>query len=292
MAKKLSLPGEQIPGTNIRVLNPDRLAKVLARAILRIFFDTDGTISLLREGWQSVMGPLMVEEIIGEAEVDDLTRKAIEKAVWQYIDKSTGINTILQMEELAGMVGHYGFVPQEFIMNAQQYKGVYNERLMKSVRQRIELVEFGSLPVDQVTVYRAIDFCQRAAQLAKLHIFSGTDHDDVVNELRVLGALGYFTSVHGALREYKDQNKETVLRKAMAEFGLDGSQLAVIGDGPVELRVGTEAGCLTIGVLSDEKTGRGWNLEKLERLEPYADVIIPDFGSFPTLMSRVLKIAA
>jgi phosphoglycolate phosphatase-like HAD superfamily hydrolase len=59
-----------------------------------VIFDFDGTISTLRQGWEEIMEPLMIEMITGGGLPDDqLTRE-----VKEYIDESTGIQTIFQMQ--------------------------------------------------------------------------------------------------------------------------------------------------------------------------------------------------
>jgi len=64
-------------------------------------FDFDGTLSRLRAGWEEVMVPLMCELIPGEeAEVQALVR--------DYIDQSTGIQTIHQMRWLVEEVARRG----------------------------------------------------------------------------------------------------------------------------------------------------------------------------------------
>ena len=63
-------------------------------------FDFDGTISTLRRGWEEVMEPLMLECISGGKNVSD----ELAREVRDYIDRSTGIQTILQMKWLSGRV--------------------------------------------------------------------------------------------------------------------------------------------------------------------------------------------
>ena len=53
-------------------------------------FDFDGTLSKLRAGWETVMQPMMCELIPGDA-------IEVKSLVDEYIDNSTGIQTILQM---------------------------------------------------------------------------------------------------------------------------------------------------------------------------------------------------
>ena len=62
-------------------------------------FDFDGTIPTLRCGWEEVMEPLMLECISGEKKASD----ELVREVRDYIDRSAGIQTILQMKWLAGL---------------------------------------------------------------------------------------------------------------------------------------------------------------------------------------------
>ena len=57
-------------------------------------FDFDGTISLIREGWQQIMTPYFCEcvEALGAGEPHD----AVEAEVRDFIDRLTGKQTIYQ----------------------------------------------------------------------------------------------------------------------------------------------------------------------------------------------------
>ena len=54
-------------------------------------------------------------------------------------------------------------------------------------------------------------------------------------------------------------SKEAVFRRLLVEKNLTGPELAVLGDGKVEIALGREAGALTIGVASDEDKREGVN---------------------------------
>ncbi len=239
-------------------------------------FDFDGTVSLLREGWQQVMGPLMVEKICGET----VPTPEIKRAADAYVAESTGINTILQMEHLVEMVRDYGLVPEEEILDAHGYKAIYNDRLMVRVRERIAQLESGALKPEDVTVRGSLDFVKDVhARKLHMYIFSGTDRDDVRNESRLVGAAQYFEEIWGALRTYAESNKEMIIKSIIKEHNLHGSEVLVVGDGPVEIRLGHEHGCVSVGVCSDEIRGYGWNEEKATRLtKAGADILVPDFG--------------
>ena len=139
-----------LPGTQIEIVNPQ-----IERGCFRYaIFDFDGTVSILREGWQDIMAPVMINAIRG----DHPATPEIEKAVREYIDESTGIQTILQMEHLVEMVHEFGLVPKENILDAWGYKGIYNDELMKPVRQRIAELESGKKTLEQATLRGARDF--------------------------------------------------------------------------------------------------------------------------------------
>lgn len=54
-------------------------------------------------------------------------------------------------------------------------------------------------------------------------------------------------------------SKEAALRELIGESGYKPENILVVGDGPVEIKLGREFGSLTLGVASDEKNRRGFN---------------------------------
>lgn len=266
-----------VPGTQIEIVN-----EIERGRFKHALFDFDGTVSLLREGWEKIMGPVMTEMICG----DTAPTPEIEREVAEYIDESTGIQTILQMEHLVGMVRAHGLVPQEKVLDAQGYKQVYNDRLMVPVRERIEKLQRGELGIEDVTLRGAMDFLDRLSGTGvRMYIFSGTDAADVKNEAGVVGAARYFDEIWGALRTVEEYSKEKVLKDIIAKHDLHGSEVMIVGDGPVEIRNAKENGCVAIGVASDEVHGHGWNMHKRQRLiKAGADILVPDFGDGPALL--------
>jgi len=251
-----------------------------------VLFDFDGTISLLREGWERIMGPLMVEVITGASEA----APEIEQEVAAYIDESTGVQTILQMERLTEMVRAHGLIPEDQIRDAQAYKWLYNARLMEIVHGRIAKLESGTLTIDDVTVSGAVAFLEELRNRdLTLYVFSGTDAADVRYEAATLGVTPYFKEIWGALDTYEAYSKEKVLREILREHGLHGSEVLVVGDGPVEIRNAKQHGCVALGVASDEARGWGWNEEKRVRLlKAGADILIPDFREHEMLTAYLV----
>jgi len=245
-------------------------------------FDFDGTISLLREGWQKIMHPVCVEMICG----NHPPTPEIEAEVAQMIDETTGIQTIFQMERLVEMVRAHGLVPESQIRDAAGYKQVYLERLMVPVRERIARLHRGELSLDDVTVRGVRHFLDalREREVA-MYLFSGTDREDVQYEAQVLEVDHYFQEIWGALPSVEEYSKEKVIRELLAAHRLKGTELLVVGDGPVELRNAKEYGGTALGIASDEKRGQGWDLHKRERLlRAGADLLVPDFTQAPALV--------
>ena len=108
---------------------------------------------------------------------------------------------------------------------------------------------------------------------------SGTDHDDVVNEARALGYADLFNGgIFGAVGDITKYSKKIVMARIMSEHQLRGPQLAVFGDGPVEIREARRQQALAIGIASDEVRQEGVDQEKRTRLiEAGAQLICPDF---------------
>jgi phosphoglycolate phosphatase-like HAD superfamily hydrolase len=271
-----------LPGTQIE------LQRDAPRAALRhALFDFDGAISILGAGWPKIMAPLMTEMITGSTQPDP----EVEAQVAGYIGESTGIQTILQMERLVEMVREGGHVAEDQILEAHEYKAIYNDRLMKMVNRRIAKLSSGEMKPEEATLRGALDFVRALHEAGlTLHIFSGTDRDDVRNEARLLGAAPYFGGrIWGALGSYAAYSKEKVLRELFESQGLEGPEVLVVGDGPVEIRNAKAFGCLAVGVASDEDRGRGWNLDKRQRLiAAGADLLVPDFSEGPRLVEHLL----
>lgn len=222
----------------------------IPRRIHTVLFDFDGTLSTLRCGWESVMEALMVE-YLGNASRDEIRK---------YISDSTGIQTIEQMKWLAARAVEKDAAA---VSDPWYYKALYQELLMKSIASRIEAA---AISPDDYTVPGAREFLKELKKRGlRLFAASGTDEEDVRNEAKVLGLDVFFDGIAGAKPHSEDCSKKATLSRLMNDIGDCGGVL-VIGDGPVEIRLGLEAGALTLGIAFDEKSRRGTDEAKLRRL--------------------------
>jgi phosphoglycolate phosphatase-like HAD superfamily hydrolase len=272
-----------LPGTQIEIINEN----IVRGRIKHALFDFDGTFSLMREGWEKIMAPVMIESICGDTE----PTQAIIDEVNRVIDETTGIQTIFQMERLVEIVRAHGLVAEDKILDAPGYKAIYNERLMLPVRDRIARVQSGALSLDDVLVHGSLDFVRVLKESGiQLYVFSGTDRDDVRNEAAVVGAAPFFNEIWGALPSKEEYSKEKVIREIMAAHDLHGPEVMAVGDGPVELKNIKSAGGIAVGVASDEVKGEGWNDHKRNRLlNAGADILVPDFLEYQKLADYLLK---
>jgi len=255
-------------------------------------FDNDGTISTLRQGWEQIMAPVMIKAILGDKyeTADETLYHKVRNRVLDYIDKSTGVQTIVQMEALVELVKEFGIVPAEEVLDKFGYKEIYNDALMKVVRQRIRKLESDELDINDYTIKGALSFVEELRKRGvKLYLASGTDRQDVVAESKALGYAELFDGgVYGALGDVTKYSKKMVIERIMVENKLRGPELAVFGDGPVELRECRKRDGIAVGVASDEVRRHGLNIEKRSRLiKAGAHIISPDFSQHKELIGLV-----
>lgn len=215
-----------------------------------VLFDFDGTLSTLREGWEEIMRPLMLEMI---APPGSTAPQGLAEKVDIYIAQSTGIQTIYQMQWLQEQISAHGLNPE--VHDVWWYKDEYNRRLMERVDERTGQLAQGKLAPDEYLVpgSRALLEALRAHGIA-MYVASGTDDLDVKREARLLGIDGFFAHIQGAPHRQMGCSKETVLKSIMEDRGLRGPEVLIIGDGKVEIGLGYQAGTRTLGIAFDKKT--------------------------------------
>ena len=240
-------------------------------AVKAVLFDFDGTISTLRCGWEKVMGPLF-EEILDDGNCD---KELLRKRVDEYIDESTGIQTILQMKWLKEQVEKSG----RQALDIWDYKKMYNDRLMLDIKKKLSDLESGAACADDYLMKGSVDFLKALKDRGvKIFVASGTDDPDVHNEAKALGVDIYFDEIKGAPLHEESCSKEAVIKRLLESAGYSNEELAVCGDGKVEIALGKEKGARAIGLASFEKERGGIDEAKRKRLiNADADIICGDF---------------
>jgi phosphoglycolate phosphatase-like HAD superfamily hydrolase len=274
------------PDTEIEIVS----ALPETRKFTHVIFDHDGTLSTLRQGWETIMEPVMVRAIVGKSQLDadEALHNHISAAVRDYIDKTTGIQTLVQMKGLVNLVRRFKCVPESEILNEFGYKKMYNEELSEMVNKRIQKVENGELCVTDFTIRKAVEVLHALHQRGvTLYLASGTDREDLEREAEILGYRSLFGDhIYGAVGAIEKEAKRMVLEQILADIGDKAPErILTFGDGPVEIRETHKKGGYTVGVAGDEIRRYGLNLNKRKRLiEAGADLIIPDYSQMDQLL--------
>ncbi|HUE17106.1 MAG TPA: PfkB family carbohydrate kinase, partial [Planctomycetaceae bacterium] len=205
------------PGTSIEIAESPPADFEIHYAI----FDHDGTISTLRQGWEQVMEPMMIQAILGPAHktVDRATYQRVAAQSHDFIDKTTGIQTLKQMHGLSLMVREAGFLPESEILDASGYKRIYNLALMDLVKRRMEQLERGELGVEDFTLKNAVQLLgELHGAGVRLYLASGTDEQDVILEAEALGYASLFEGrIYGASQDMAHDAKRMVLDRILGE---------------------------------------------------------------------------
>ena len=269
--------GPMLAGLDIEVRNPD-----IPRGVMRFaLFDFDGTVSLIRAGWQDVMIPMLVEELLrlgtGESEED------LYALVEEFVVTLTGKQTIYQMMRLVEEIEKRGGKPDDPV----SYKREYLRRLWERIEGRIEGVANGTYTQEQMRVPGSLELVESlAAQGVQLYLASGTDIEYVQREAELVGVAEYFGGhIYGAVDRYENFSKKMVIEQILSENDLHGPELVAFGDGYVEILNIKEVGGVAVGAATDEYERAGINHWKRNRLvQAGADIIVPEFRRHKELL--------
>ncbi|MGB3589151.1 MAG: PfkB family carbohydrate kinase [Tunicatimonas sp.] len=252
------------------------------RPIKFAMFDHDGTISVLRQGWEEIMQPLMLRSIAGDAltTLSSSQKDTLAYKITQLIGQTTGAPTIVQMEGLVELIQREGYVPASSIHSPKYYKQEFLQLLNDLVNDRISRFQRGELGIEDFTLKGAIPFLQKLRDISvELYLASGTDEENVKQEANTLGYGSWFTGgIYGA-RPDGMSAKRKVLQQLLQEKQAKPSEILVIGDGPSEIREGRKEGAICVGIASDEIRRFGMNYAKRKRLiRAGAHFIISDYA--------------
>ncbi|HAU36743.1 MAG TPA: carbohydrate kinase, partial [Phycisphaerales bacterium] len=141
------------------------------------------------------MEPMMVRAILGPryADAGEADYHKVVDAVRGFVEKTTGIQTLSQMQGLIELVRQFGFVDESHILDIHGYKAIYNEELLAMVRRRVEKLQRGELSPGDFQIKNARKLLESLhAAGVRLYLASGTDQDDVAAEAEALGYGGLF----------------------------------------------------------------------------------------------------
>lgn len=244
--------------------------------IRSVLFDFDGTLSLIREGWQDVMITFMTDILHPLDPVS--SEEDLRTHVHEYVTRLTGKQTIYQMIQLAEEVRIRGGVPEDPLV----YKHRYHDRLWKRIQDRIEGLQSGRHRPNDWLVPGSLAILENLRERGiRMFLASGTDEVFVKREAELLGLTWYFNGrIYGAQDQYRLFSKKMVIERVLSDENLRGSEFVAFGDGYVEIENAKEVGGVAVGVATEERLRSGavdeWKRERL--ITAGADLIIPDFS--------------
>jgi phosphoglycolate phosphatase len=253
--------------------------------ITNVVFDFDGTLSVLRQGWQNTILEMFQEllpPVAGEDEV------ALSEELFTEILSFNGRQPIHQMRAFAERVRQRGGEA----LSGEEYLKNYAKRLRIGINQRIARVQDGVAATDEYVVFGARELLDRMTERGlRLTLLSGTNEEFVREELDLLGLTTYFNAgIYGGTKDPSGFSKEAVYDRVMQEENISAQQLLSVGDGPVEIRCTRERGGLAIAVASDELDNGSGRIHQAKRsilVDAGADVIIPDYRDGLELMKLI-----
>ncbi len=244
-------------------------------------FDLDGTLSLIREGWQLAMAESMLVELLKTPcrESDD----ELGVFVAELISRTTGQTASYQMAQLAIEIHQRGGQPE----NSLVYKQRYVERLGKRINSRVEALKSGQTRPEDMMVPGALAILEAMrARGVKCYLASGTYEPYVLDETAALGIAPYFEGIYGAQDDPTRFSKRQLVDRLVGENHLAGCEFISFGDGRTEIEDTKSVGGIAIGVASNEATRIGIDEDKRERLiGAGADIIVPDFREHEQLVA-------
>jgi phosphoglycolate phosphatase-like HAD superfamily hydrolase len=261
----------------LEIIHPD----IIRGRIRHALFDFDGTLSLIREGWQGVMIPLMVEWLLDTPEHEG--EAEITAVVTEFVTRLTGKQTIYQMIQLADEVTKRGGAPRDPL----EYKRIYLDGLWARIQHRVAGLKAGRIPPDELMVPGGRAMLQAlAARGVRCYLASGTDEPYVLDEAAALQLTPFFAGIYGAKDDYINFSKKILIERIIAENRLAGPEFVAFGDGFVEIEDSKAVGGIAVGVASDEANRAGIDAWKRTRLiEAGADLIVPDFREHEALVA-------
>jgi len=250
-------------------------------------FDFDGTISLIREGWQQIMIPYFADEMAACPGARNIPREELIETARDFVYINTGKQTIYQCMELAERVAGLGGKPLE----ALAYKTEYHRRLELRIAGRIAELKANPMAAINHVVPGSFDILGALRKRGvTMYLASGTDEHYVIQEAALLQVDSYFAGIYGAQDDYKNFSKKIVIERIIRENNLHGRELLGFGDGYVEIENIKGAGGFACGVATDEVRRFGMDEWKQNRLKNSgADIIIPDFSDTPKLTAYLFN---
>jgi phosphoglycolate phosphatase len=233
-----------------------------------VVFDFDGTLALVRAGWMPLMLDMMMETLTALGPDPAALRGKAEA----YVARLTGKDTVHQMNAFASHVEALGGVAR----TGEEYKADFMTRLNGLSLARLAAVKSGAVSADALLVPGSRRFLKALrAEGIQLILASGSAHEDILCETKLLGIERYFEGIYGSAPGIFSKRE---LLEHLAGSGLQAGEIVTFGDGRVEIEETKAVGGMAVGVATEEPDclivdvkKRGW------LIDAGADYIIPNY---------------
>jgi len=250
------------------------------------FFDFDGTLSLIREGWQEIMIQYFCE-LLEETSEEHTKNCNITSIVDELVNVNTGKQTIYQCIELVKCISKFqGECCDPFIIKKE-----YLRRLNIHIADRLSMLKHNPDLATKYLIPGSIQMLSLLKQLnIKLFLASGTDEADVKLEANLLGLASYFDGIFGAKDDYESFSKKRYIDDIINKLDIHGYEIIGFGDGFVEIENIKDVGGFACGIASTETDPIRINSWKEKRLiDAGADIIVPNFENSSELIEYIIK---
>lgn len=275
-----------VPESSIEIVRPFD-----GRAITTVLFDFDGTLSLERDGWPNLMVAANASAL---AQAVPAISPA-EAVAWVIadIESTIGIPTYMQMKRLCAEIERRGGKAA----SPSRYKEIYGIALAAMVASVHRDFESGRLQRENLLVPGALRMLELLAQWnlpGGMHLASGTDIAAILASVRLLGLEPFFAGhilAAGSGDNPEQCAKQAVVEKLVSQARLKPGELLCFGDGVPEIARTNEAGGITVGLLTPDRShyeaqGHFTVAQKRRRLmEAGVHILVPDFTDAPMLLN-------
>ena len=232
--------------------------------------DFDGTMSLIRIGWQYVMHGVMKHALHAVVPNPD----SIDAEIFGYIARSTGQPSIIQM----------AWVDEQVIMHGGPARGAqyYLDQFSEALRSQIDAT-IATIHDDQSADAVMVPGARAFLQLLRDHhiriaLVSGTEHHHLLRESAALRIAHYFDAgIYGPGTHDPGFTKSDSIAGLCQRYQVPTGALLSVGDGPVEIHAGKALNGYSLAVASHEVSG-GLDPHKRDHLiAAGADAVVANF---------------
>jgi phosphoglycolate phosphatase len=243
--------------------------------------DFDGTLSLVRAGWQQTMAHMLLAAL--DAAGDVAPRRAALVAAM--IERTTGRPTLEQMAWLVERLGRLGVTSPDPAV----WKARYLAALQDTIDERLAGLRAGTRDRATLMVPGAAAFVAwlRRSGVA-LALVSGTDRAAVLAEAQALGLADSFgLGIWAPDGDAAGFSKATILAGLLEQAAVPPAQLLVVGDGAVEIDAARELGAHSLALALDEQRGGVDARRRRQHRARDAAVIVADLTPRPALAAAL-----